>query len=139
MNMNKEKCFKVLQDTCAHYNINNRGTKLTNNNACVYYNASNGNRCAIGRLLSEPQAKYLTSTYKYQDETVRRLITKLDPKVPMEAEILEVLQQYDLEFLCQLQRLHDNHKYWDEDGLNDYGEMFSDEIKWRLYNLPNDK
>jgi hypothetical protein len=68
---------------------------------------------------------------------IRLLIRELDPAIPMEADILAVLKQYDLEFLCQLQRLHDNINNWDEDGLSKIGRLFANEIEYRLDELFN--
>jgi hypothetical protein len=126
--MNESQHLQALKDTCEYYNIGNRATQL--DGLCLYHTA-NGDRCAIGRLLTVTQAMYLGD----REISVRNLIDELNPSVPMELEILSVLQQYDLEFLCQLQRLHDNDKYWGGEGLNAYGDTFANEIKIRLYEL----
>lgn len=63
--------------------------------ACVYHNPSNGNRCAIGHIVSEDKAKHLFEMGYGQVAKVPR------------SHLPEGIRE-DVRFLSALQGLHDN-------------------------------
>lgn len=104
MNNIKQRQLHVLEDTCNHFNINNRSVK---NTRCVY----GGVGCAIGRLIENK------SLCEFLDTCAPSTISNKNvfEKIP------ESLQELGIEFLRELQLLHDDSANWYIAGLNDRG------------------
>lgn len=83
---------------------------------CVYL-ATNGNRCAVGRCISKDKIKDL--------ENVSRRISKL---YQYSSEFQDALKPkykgHSIQFWSNLQKLHDTHIYWSEDGITEKGIAF---------------
>lgn len=120
--------LKVLDDTCREYTLETRGISA---HICMYYVPQTGRRCAIGRLLTIEQAKYLTEKNDWIDELLQK---KLDHTDEFEAGILNTLSKYDLGFLKRLQVLHDKSCNWSSVGLSYVGVKYVDEIRDYLQN-----
>ncbi len=97
----RQKAF--LDETVAHFNINNRATE--NEWSCEYKHKYNGG-CAIGRKVSAELADKLSGPVG--------LCFKL---LPMD------LQELTQQFLAQVQRLHDRSVFWNENGLSEEGKL----------------
>jgi len=91
----------LLDNTVNHFNTDN----LCTNDAglCVYRNHDNSLGCAIGREISDELALSFDRRNSYP--SVRGVFTELPKR----------LKDMGLEFLCSIQRLHDDEKNWTRD------------------------
>ena len=112
----KERQLAVLEDTVKHYNSTNRSQDGL---SCVYYPTDKSEGCAVGRLIKN---KELCNTLG------SRSVSTAFVHLPKEVKELGV------EFLTDLQSLHDTAPFWDADGLTISGEGFVTQIK-RDYDL----
>lgn len=103
-----------LEDTIEFFDSNNRGV-AENENDCVYHNEDTGNRCAIGRYMTDLQA--------YKAENMLGLATIMEAKL-----MDERLIPFGRSFLASVQSLHDDNDLWDENGLNESGKAEVKEI-----------
>lgn len=126
------KQLAVLDATCAEYNSTNRAD--IGGDKCFYLHAETNRRCAIGRLLSDDQAKYLETNFKVVSKLFKNFSTSTND---VEKSIYNTLSEYGKSFLIDLQDLHDDRKNWDEDGLSKIGRLFANEIEYRLDELFN--
>lgn len=108
----KKRMHKLLQETIEHYNSNNRSS--TNNGLCVYIpdGGVKSEGCAIGRKLPK---KYKSLIIKEELNTwdVKTLFSSLGrPKI---------FENIPIQFLTEIQLLHDTPEYWNEKGLSKKG------------------
>lgn len=120
------KQLAVLDATCAEYNSTNRAA---DGDKCYYLHAETNRRCAIGRLLSDEQAKYLETNFDY----VGLLFDKCYASThDVQKSIYNTLSEYGKSFLIDLQDLHDDGKNWDEDGLSRRGKEYFEHIRSKI-------
>lgn len=116
----KEKQLDFLNETIAFYNSNNRGVGEPGvNKSCVYSATATSPGCAIGRHIDPDLAKSL-------DESPTGSGIVNDPVFNKMPEKLKELTQ---PFLCQMQSLHDEENFWNENGLSKLGEERVKDIK----------
>ena len=106
----KRRAF--VEETAAHYNSKNRSMN-TKNGACMYSPAHAGTEgCAIGRKVAD---KNLCRTFDEQYCNSAVSATSVFTQLPPE------LQELGVDFLDEVQLLHDETYYWCEGGLNASG------------------
>lgn len=110
LNKLQQRQIKVLNDTVKHYTTHLR---CKQNQKCSYIN-SEGERCAIGRLIS----KKLCSLF--EKERINGISDCFD-RVPKRVQSLK------LDFLMAIQSLHDISDYWEDSkgrsNLSDLGKQ----------------
>lgn len=99
--------------------------RATNYHGGCDYLTKDGRRCAIGAELTELQAKKLEQK---GGEIGEYGITSLFEYIPKRLKIM------GLNFLLDIQGLHDTHEYWDSEGLTEEGQSRINYIK-EYYNL----
>ena len=110
----KEMQLNVLNETIAIYNIKNRSVE---NSGCKYYLNSNTG-CAIGRLIEDKElCKKLDGL---DDDSSVRTVFNFFPKK---------IRELNINFLEQLQNLHDNTNNWDDNGISKIGKQEVEDIK----------
>jgi hypothetical protein len=124
----KEERLVLLNETIAHYSENvNRRCVTTNGEGqfkCKYSGTTIDNAesdgCAIGRLLT-PELRIQLDT-KYGD-TIPSGVEDIWEYLPDE------IKGYGKLFLIDLQKLHDEIAFWDNEGLTGRGKLHVEEIK----------
>ncbi len=114
----KEKQLKVLNDTVAIYNKNNRSII---DGKCLYFMEGTIG-CAVGRLIADKElCKQLDGLDNGETTGVGVVFDKLPSDV----------KQLGVDFLKELQNLHDDvyTRYWDDNGLSIKGVEFVERIK----------
>jgi tRNA A-37 threonylcarbamoyl transferase component Bud32 len=103
---------ELLINTINHFNSNNRCSIISYDRyigeSCKY--RMDDKACAIGRELTDEQAAYLDNM---NSNGVN------EPKV---FEVLpDRLKAMGEDYLIDIQNMHDDKAYWDENGLNEHG------------------
>jgi len=126
MTDSQTKQLTTLTDTCNWYNATNRAAS---GDTCFYYDHTTQRRCAVGRLLTIEQAKYLEPNLDYVAD-----IADAFSRFPneMEKSIYNTLMTYGVDFLEDLQGLHDDPRHWNETGLTALGIEFAEHIKTNI-------
>ncbi len=110
----RQKAF--LDYTAEFYNLNNRAEKPEG--GCVYYALGDSPGCAIGQFLLPALQKScigpIDDVYYYQPEYFN--------------QFPEWMIKMGVEFLREIQRLHDYPSYWDETGINEMGRKLYRQI-----------
>ncbi len=131
MTEQKQAELELLEDTIKHYTISNRAYDGV---SCTYYNRETGYKCAIGRLLTNEECKYLID---WGVSTIDDFfeITSCDAgESRVYNSINEKLSKYTEDFLIWLQDLHDHQPNWDEHGLSKLGQTKVDQFKSEYFN-----
>jgi hypothetical protein len=97
---------RELDEVVRHYNSGNRA--ITDGSFCCYHPTPTSEGCALGRKFTEEEQKVAE---KFQG-SVDMLTTVLIP---------EYWADFSFEFVCDLQGLHDNRRFWTETGLSESG------------------
>jgi len=128
MNELQKKQLALLKDTIAYYSADTTKRCMINTSTCRYLGESldkpHSDGCAVGRLLT-PELR-LQFDRMFPDKTVH--YKPLFNLLPQE------VQAYGVDFLGDLQNLHDFSSYWDENGLSKDGLIRKDVImsKYKL-------
>ena len=114
----KERIKEILQWERDNRNSNNRSVDA-NTKGCTY---SGEIGCAVGRLVED---KDLCSRL---DNSALSGVCRTEVFNQLPENVKELGQ----EFLQDLQKLHDNYQYWNENGLSDSGNkiMMQLETRW---------
>lgn len=116
MKKTKEDYRKLLKETADFYSEDVSRRALNEMGRCRYLVPENGNMCAFGRCMIDPENVS-------EGESVTQF--GLNPKGPSMDEVLkDEYKGYHLEFWRDLQRLHDDDSNWDENGLTRVGADF---------------
>jgi hypothetical protein len=107
----KQKQLEFLENTIKHFNSSNRG--IDENGCCSYKNG-----CAIGRHLQPELAEKLDRI---------NMVGASNPYVFN--KLPKSLKELGRSFLLDIQRLHDDKKYWNLNGLSDEGKLYVEQIK----------
>lgn len=106
---------EFLYYTVHHYNSNNR---CTDGQKCTYspitIDKKNSEGCAIGRWL-DPDLAYQIDTERSGINSIINYIIDIYP-------FPEWMKRMNINFLKDVQSLHDTHEYWDSNGINKYGK-----------------
>lgn len=105
------KQLTFLDETIKHYNSNNRAII---EGCCLYKSIPDvSSGCAIGRHLTPELATLLDSCTDLNSTSVEE--DKIFNYLP------DNLKELGQSFLNQVQQLHDNSAYWNEEGLTSAG------------------
>lgn len=114
----KRRQHKLLDETVAFFLTNPRGLE-NGDHHCVYFAQETKARCAVGRLLPLKVATELGSVAS----TIRKLLViTYNFSDPTRGAIQKLLDRYNMEFLYNLQQLHDRSDYWTDDGAQRHRE-----------------
>jgi hypothetical protein len=106
--------IETIKFIAGHFNLTNRGTNVTPNgvktDSCRYFITKGGPRCAIGILMTEEEAE------KFERNIGGAICESSFPQLPKR------LQSLGLEFLSELQQLHDQKSNWTNTGLSEWGQ-----------------
>lgn len=120
--------LEIIEETAAFYNANNRAME---NGHCMYVDP-NGNKCALGRCMIEEKAVEANS-YKAMSGPMNAIALvnayMEAHKIPAETSedsvldslLLEEYRGHSVYFWRNLQNLHDNADYWNDQGLTPKG------------------
>jgi hypothetical protein len=119
MIMTKVDKKQIVLETVEVYNDpNNRAlfyTKGTDQDATCQYESSNGNRCAVGRCMTEMAIRRYGDCSRRFDKLTGIKFDKL---------LKEEYHGQTLQFWIDLQNLHDNHSHWSINGITLKGIKF---------------
>ena len=109
-NIKRQDLPKVLNEMIEYYTTHKRGLEIKDNGdtACVY-ETCDGNKCAVGRKLS-PEELAILKEKGLLNSVLTIVISEIDPD--------NKLSNYTIDVLQQMQYLHDEDRYWNE---NDTG------------------
>lgn len=114
----KERQIAFLDDTAKHYNIFNRNDI---HGECRYLPINDSSEgCAIGRYLDKCLAKRMDER-EFGSPGVSNMT--LFNKLPT------WMKEMGNSFLCNIQILHDDFTFWNEQGLSNKGSLNVDRIK----------
>jgi len=113
--MRSKTKLELLNNTAARYNIN---TRAVNVKGCCSYITEDGKKCAIGAEVRNPSK--LVNGGVLNDYVFSALPKRL--------------QKMGLDFLSDIQSLHDKPINWNERGLSEKGSDRFEQIK-SAYNL----
>lgn len=110
--------LEVLEETAKHYNSTNR-SQDPESGRCSYFPPDDveSDGCAIGRLIEDKSL-----CVDFEDDSLQDIFYKLP----------EWLQELGMEFLDDLQGLHDVKEHWDEKGLTERGKERYESIKKKV-------
>ena len=106
---------EIIEETAAFYNLNNLSNG-DDNNSCVYFNETTGNRCAVGRCLKTDSDAQVS---EFNEDGARRLFEMLGFNILKDEYRIE-----DVVFWDKLQSLHDEEGNWNENGLTQHGIQY---------------
>ena len=112
-----QKRLKLLDETAAHFNKNNRAYDAEMERCCYSHKVNGG--CAIGRKIPAELAEKFDFFATNNAVHAPRILDNLPPE----------LQELGSDFLSMLQALHDQPDNWDDAGLNSKGRAYYNIIK----------
>lgn len=115
--------LELLEDTVNWFSANPNRRCINPDRRCCYSpqslpNNSKTTGCAIGRHLSPELALYLDENY-----TNNSSVSEVFHNLPEDLQILGV------DFLLNVQDLHDTDAYWGKNGLTEAGQRYVNKIK----------
>lgn len=99
--------LEFLQSTINHYNSKNRA--VNENGSCCYTPTATSDGCAIGRWLDKKTLDSICNTVIVRD---------IEEKLPV------WMFNLGLDFLTEIQTLHDMDDFWNPLGLSPEGKEF---------------
>lgn len=135
----QKKQLAILKDTIKWYteDVTRRAIAGNGNGVCKYYMRPKGRvkRCAIGRLVSLEDAICMEKKWP-----VEGVYSPGTDGYSLYDDLPKDIQALGVEFLRNLQSLHDAHSFWNDSGLSEKGAFFVDSIKDRIkfgqYSIP---
>jgi len=110
----------IIKETAGFYNSESRGTAY--GETSCFYVASNGNKCAVGRCLINPERWAESGDAESLFKDMNR--KGLDPQ----EQFSEQYRGHDEAFWLDLQGLHDKTGNWNENGLTEIGKEHLDSL-----------
>lgn len=125
----KGRMQSTLAETVAAYTSTNRAVSSYEgeDNICMYQ-TNDGRRCAVGRMLT-PAGLACVVPGGVNEAAVRDSLLLEDPLFVKGPMFKEEYQGLPLDFVNDLQELHDTDANWDETGLTDAGKSHLHNIK----------
>lgn len=117
----EQRRLEILNDTVRYYSENPKERRCVSNLQCRYSGETLGKNtegCGIGRLLTLEQRNYLDDKYP-EGESVANIFEELPKGV----------QRLGVDFLSDLQQLHDRQNCWDEFSITRQGVEAVEKIK----------
>jgi len=122
--MTTKEIVNQITDT---YTINNRAT----DNVCgmeeCRYLTKDGRMCAVGMCMNELSLKEF-GTVMGDVHDLNEIVEQKVSDQGLDYLLKEEYKGHPLKFWKKLQQLHDNKKYWDDDGLNERGKRLANLI-----------
>jgi len=119
--MKKLTYREVVEDTVKYYSEDTNRRALEGP-SCTYYNPENGNMCAVGRYMYEP------NKFTIGDIGELDFLSLLDDFKFEDIMKDEVKHLTDTSFWRTLQSLHDASVYWLDNNLSEAGENKYEEL-----------
>lgn len=120
----QKRMLSMLKDTVKFYSADpsRRGVVICEERTLCKYETQDGRRCAIGRYLSDKDIGKLKSLNMLMSSpgNIKEHITT------------KKILQLPLQFLYDLQELHDWNEHWDEHGITDEGEVYAKQIEDKI-------
>lgn len=121
MNENQLKMLEVLEDTKLFFEVDVQRRVIDEEGNCSYEDAQ-GNRCAVGRQLTEKDIEILRKMNLLTNVSVIGIKPHL--------ETSKIIFQFPTDFWEDIQTFHDTEHYWNPDqGLSKEGHRKYAEIK----------
>lgn len=117
----------IIIETAKYYNSSNIAVSGTG--ACTYMN-DDGDMCAVGRCLSEEGMKIFKEfedKNKFFDTSIQFFIYNRSWS-DFENALKEEYRGHDIDFWQKLQQLHDTTRFWDGNGITEYGLQKIDDL-----------
>lgn len=115
--MTTKEIVKQVADT---YTLNNRSIEIFCGGEECRYQTKDGNMCAVGMCMNEPSLEEFGTVIGDVYE-LDKMVKNQRNEQGLDYLLKEEYKGHPLAFWSALQSLHDNWKYWDEDGLNPRG------------------
>jgi hypothetical protein len=113
----------IVLDTVEFYSdSNNRAIFYTSGgpeDATSRYVSTNGNKCAVGRFLKDEVLEGLAELNR-----LSRKVSYLAIDNSLDRVLKDEYKGHSLAFWKKLQRLHDTHHFWSNDGITKEGIKF---------------
>ena len=122
--MTKLEIIEELFDNHFVKNPKKRGRSI-GNTSCVYYNPNTRNKCAVGMCLT---TKALSRIGKLGGTGGAIWVNRIFNS-DLDSVMKPQYQGHVLSFWMNLQILHDDARYWSEDGLTSKGKKVLAELK----------
>ena len=107
LGMSRQEMFDKV---CQHLKTQKKRSMLSNYGLCAYRD-HDGLKCAVGALI--PDDFY---------DVYMNVVHNTSSVINLMRNIPELkIEEVNLDFLDELQRIHDNRIYWDENGFNGKG------------------
>jgi hypothetical protein len=100
----QEQYLKIINDTVQFYKKNPRA--VNQHGQCSYIDKA-GNRCAVGRYISEEYIEQVNNS-----SAIGLSVEGLHNAFEIDTILVDTVQGLDLNFWIDLQNLHDSRAYW---------------------------
>lgn len=117
----QKRCLEIIEDTLEFYKKNPRA--VNEFGQCSYIDG-NGNRCAVGRYISEEHIKQVNEK-PFNGQSVDGLHNEWE----LDTILIDTARGLDIDFWSDLQHLHDSRKCWNGNKLTKFGREQSIIIK----------
>ena len=113
---------KEIVDTVVDH-IKNNGRSVNEKNQCLYYNEKDGNKCAVGMFLENPE--------EIQENYCEQSVEAIYDFDELDNCLKDEYQNHGLDFWKQVQYLHDDNENWDDnnnltnDGVEKYNKILN--------------
>ena len=124
---NKKTIKEIVMEVADTYTLNNRSTEIICDSEECRYLTEDGNMCAVGMCMNEPSLHEFGSFVGSVRELHNTTMNQRNEQ-GLEYLLKEEYKGHPLEFWSELQHLHDECRYWDEDGLNERGKIQASKI-----------
>jgi hypothetical protein len=114
---------QIIDETVEYYSNNPRS--IHSKSGCVYLNEENGAMCAVGRCLTKTSLKIVHKRFEGKSAYVFTEFKKIKFKARYRG--------YLTALWVDLQLLHDNSKYWENNKLSELGLAYVEALKRNQY------
>lgn len=121
--MTKEE---FLEDTIQYFSDPNKRCVSDFGNCFYSPQDSDQTGCAIGRFMTPENAQLADNLGGADGLNYKTMYSIYRSLIP------EFMLEWNLDFLDNVQRLHDNSEYWNKTGLSEQGKKYLQEIKKRF-------
>lgn len=116
---------QIVLETVEEYSDPNNRALFYNyggpEDATCVYKSKNGNRCAVGRCVDDENIEAIAK--------ISRKVTSLyNGDDQFELCLKKEYKGHDIKFWLNIQKLHDTHTYWSEDGITCKGIEFVEKV-----------
>jgi len=109
---------EIVELIVSSYNSNTRSMDSEKPTRCMY-NASSGRHCAFAIMVKD--TTIFTSTL--EGLGARQILNRLGTGI-----LKDEFNGHNIEFYQDVQHLHDNYRYWDDEGITKSGREYADRI-----------